>query len=243
MSERKIDTLIIDSVTGFLDKKYTKHLKTVGKANYDKWTDWGVEVLDLTHTITATYGWETVIVIGREGTGKSVAGRNLPPDRTVYFNLDSKPLHFVNDEGKVTSREYNKENKNYFEITDTSQLFATMDLIHKKRHRPRVFILGHVDTYRDKNDMQAHRLRILGNLAHKHNIEGCTNNCFYTEVRQHAEDDLNRFTFVTKNDGFNTARSLMGMFPKYIPNDFQLVNDILDGVKTKEDLPEGFDPE
>lgn len=243
MSERKVKTLIIDSLSGLLDKALTRYIRSKGKANYDKWTDWGTELLELTHIMTAEYGWEVTMVIGKEGSGKSVAARNLPPETTVYFNSDSKPLHFISDDGKLTSRGYTPENKNYFEVTSIEGLLNTLKLIHSKGHRPRVFLLGHVDTYRDQHDVMSQRLRVLGKMAHKHNIEGATNNCFYTEVRNTEADDLNRYVFLTRNSGSNTARSMMGLFPTYIPNDFQLINDILDGVKTKEDLPEGFNPE
>lgn len=240
MAERKVKTIIIDSITGMLDIQYIKQITTRGKPNYDKWMNWGAELLEVYHKITSEFEWEIVQIIGKEGTGKTRSIKYLDPETTVIFDFDSKPFSFTMPDGKRPEVYYNKENKNRYKPKSMEQLKSYLEAIHSKGHTPRVFILGHVDTYKDKSDMISERLRIIGAMGNKHNLEGSTVTCLYTEIRNQHDDDFNRYTFLTKNTGFNTARSIEGMFPRYIPNDYLLVNDILDGKKTKDDIPDTF---
>lgn len=46
----------------------------------------------------AKIDWPCILVAGRTGTGKSRSIKNLPPDKTVIFNVEAKPLTFPGSE-------------------------------------------------------------------------------------------------------------------------------------------------
>lgn len=54
-----------------------------------------------------------VIILGASGTGKSTSVKGLKPEETIVFNTLKKRLPF-----KGSSKMYNEENKNLFELND-----------------------------------------------------------------------------------------------------------------------------
>lgn len=43
---------------------------------------------------TARHDWPCILIVGRTGTGKSRSIKNLPPEKTIIFNIEAKPLTF-----------------------------------------------------------------------------------------------------------------------------------------------------
>jgi len=65
------------------------------------------------------------------------------------------------------------------------------------------------------------RLKTLGNLATKMQLEGRLETVLYSDVKR--EGDTTHYVLVTENDGVNTARSPMGLFEPVIDNDYHAV--------------------
>lgn len=234
-----IEAVFVDTLSGILDKI---HVKDKMKSSFDKWKEYAFDVLSFLDFITDEMEWQITLVIGREGSGKTCGIRTLDPNTTVLFNCDKKPLTFVKD-GKVGNYYYNKDSKpsNYYTPSNLDEIKRTMKAMKSKGHNPHVFILGHPEIYKDVNESASQRLRVLGKAAHKHNLEGRVVTCLYTHVDPSLDvNDPNRWCFITQNNGSNSARSMMGMFPPLIPNDFQYVLDVLNGKRKGDELPEGF---
>src|SRR5437899_12224982 len=92
MNDKKYRSIILDTINGVQNKLYLRHLKDVGKANYDMWRDYGTEILDLYDWMKRLDDVVLVQVLGHEGTGKTVGGSFLNPEETAWLNADGKPL-------------------------------------------------------------------------------------------------------------------------------------------------------
>lgn len=68
-----------------------------------------------------------VIILGKSGTGKSSSIKGLNPDTTVVLNVLGKKLPF-----KGSSKLYNSEKKNLFQIDDYTQVISMLQGIDKK---------------------------------------------------------------------------------------------------------------
>ena len=68
-----------------------------------------------------------VIILGKSGTGKSSSIKGLNPDTTVVLNVLGKKLPF-----KGSSKLYNSEKKNLFQMDDYTQVISMLQGIDKK---------------------------------------------------------------------------------------------------------------
>lgn len=68
-----------------------------------------------------------VLILGKSGSGKSTSIKTLDPKSTVIFNVLKKRLPF-----KGSSKEYNKENKNLFNLDKFSDIVNYMRNIDAK---------------------------------------------------------------------------------------------------------------
>lgn len=66
------------------------------------------------------------LIMGKSGSGKSTSIKGLDPKSTVIFNVLKKKLPF-----KGSSKLYNAENKNLFNIDDYSQINSYLEGINK----------------------------------------------------------------------------------------------------------------
>jgi len=160
-------------------------------------------------------------------TGKTVGGSFLNENETVWLNADRKPLTF-----KGANKRYNKESKNYATVTGYDEMKKLIKQVADKGKSPLiVFILAHTETYKGSDGLEKVRLKVLGKMATKLNIEGSLTHTYYTFIDE-AKDlmDPARYTLTTSNSGRNTGRSPQGMWDTYlIPNNYQLiVNKILE---------------
>jgi hypothetical protein len=95
-----------------------------------------------------------------------------------------------------------------------------------------MFLLAHIEDYKSADNADGitnvrQRLKVLGSMATKMNIEGSVVNTFYTYVTM--EGTKPKFQLRTQNTGYNTGRSQEELFAEEtIPNNFQLILDALD---------------
>lgn len=76
------------------------------------------------------------LIMGKSGSGKSTSIKGLDPKTTVVFNVLKKKLPF-----KGSSKLYNKENKNLFNIDDYSQINNYLESIDKNANYVRNIII------------------------------------------------------------------------------------------------------
>lgn len=65
--------------------------------------------------------------MGESGAGKTTSLRNLPPDKTFYFDCDGKGLSW-----KGWKQQYNSANKNYKVVSDAKFISAALQGINEK---------------------------------------------------------------------------------------------------------------
>lgn len=70
---------------------------------------------------------KTICIIGESGSGKTTSMRNLNPQTTWYIDCDKKGLSW-----RGWRTQYNKENCNYFPISDTDKIKKTLMKAHKE---------------------------------------------------------------------------------------------------------------
>lgn len=219
---KKYEVVIIDTINQLQNDLYIDLLDKKNRgANFDEWRDFGVEILSLFRKIK-TLPADIILVLGAEGTGKTVGGKTLNPETTMWLNCDKKPLTFLG-----ARKLYNKDAKNYTEPSTYKEVEDKLEFAHenKKSDRLIVFVIGHTEVYK-AIDGNRERLKILGKMATKHNLEGAVSHCYYTFVDSNEKDESKRYKLTTKNSGYNTARSPEGYWESMmIPNDYQLIID------------------
>lgn len=222
----RFESIVIDTLSQLQNDLYLKLLKEKGRAGFDEWKDFGVEILDF-YTFLRESDITIVQVLGYEGSGKTVGGSFLNPATNVWFNIDKKPLTFGHKTypkdsvfGKVNSK------GNYIEVSDYGALKTNITAINSKSNNRLVcFVLNHIEDYNTATGPRQ-RLKVLGKMATKHNIEGAVVHTYYTnfDVNRQGQD---RYRLIPNGTGYNTARSPMGMFDEEesIPNNFKLILD------------------
>lgn len=222
MADVKIRTVCIDTLTGIQNEMYMQESK---KPGHDKWADYGKNIWQLISDLQ-DLGFEIVLILGEPGTGKSSGMRTLEPKTNIWFNADNK--NPVWEGGK---EEYGKKAnpkmpfhlipKSYKEITDHIKDGLSRGMFEEERY---AILTGHTEDYKTGNETKR-RLKTLGNLATKMQLEGRLETVLYSDVRKDADET--QYVLITENDGYNTARSPMGLFEPIIPNDYKLLIDKL----------------
>lgn len=222
----KYRNIVLDTANGLQNKLYLELLKDKGKANYDDWRDYGTDLLDLFDYIKSLEDTVIVLILGYEGTGKTVGGSKLDPDETVWLNSDGKPLSFF---GARKMYPIDNSRKNYKEVKDYDTTKAQIAAIHAKRKGTLiVFINAHIEDYKGEDQQIRQRMKILGKMATKLGVEGLNvTHTYYTKINASlAHDDPNRYKLTTANSGMNTARSPQGYWKSYeILNNYQAIVD------------------
>ncbi|GHU78510.1 hypothetical protein AGMMS49992_29260 [Clostridia bacterium] len=192
-----------------------------------------------------------VLIIGKSGSGKSASLRNLEPSITGIFNVLGKPLPFRSTLKSIESDSYGfimervvKSKADILVIDDAGYLITTQfmanqgnakgnssyafynqlacnfwDLIaaiRKIKNNKRIYVMMHDE----KNEAGDIKPKTIGNmLDNKVVLEGLFTICLRCAVVN------NRHVFFTQSDGFDVAKSPMGMFDELvIDNDLQLVD-------------------
>lgn len=214
----KIRSICVDTLTGIQNEEYMRDKKKVG---HDKWKDYGQDIYTFMGDLQRL-GFELIMILGEPGTGKSSGMRTLLPNTNIWYNADNKNPVWT---GGI--KEYGKKNNprpnfhliptTYAEITAHINGGLQAGAFESDRY---AFITGHVETFKSGNETMQ-RLKVLGNLATKMQLEGKLETVLYSGVEKSGSDIM--YFLETQNNGFNTARSPMGLFEPKIDNDYQFI--------------------
>ncbi len=168
-------------------------------------------------------GFTVVGVLGYEGTGKSFGMKTLPSKTNIWFNADAK-----NPTWKGGKDEYGTiNNPSPYMKTPIAykDVLTSIDAAKKNNlldDEPVAFLLAHIEDYKSTDGKQRQRLKTMGKLANKMNVEDMFTICYYTDVRK--EGDKISYYFRTQNSGADTCRTMEGLHPTlYIENDFNKI--------------------
>ncbi len=221
---RKYEVVIVDTLNQVQNNEYMDMLDKSTMVTRDKWRDFGVRIYML-YDFLKEQKVEVINVLGYEGSGKSYGIKALNPETTLWLHTDAKPITF-----KGGKQAYSREKGNYSEPDTYDKIEKFIEMANKNRLHPDkqliVFVLAHIEDYKTEDGSMRKRLKILGNMATKMNIEGSVAHTYYTEVSYMG--DKPEFKLNTLNTGYNTARSPEGLFETtLIDNNFKLIVDAI----------------
>ena len=148
--------------------------------------------------------------------------RTLPPDTNIWFNADNK-----NPVWTGGNKEYGKKfnprmpyhviPKVYADILSHIKEGLANGMFEEDRY---AILTGHTEDYKSGN-MTKKRLKVMGNMATKMQLEGKLETVLYSNVEKDTSGT--KYVLETENDGYNTARSPMGLFEPTIDNDYNFI--------------------
>ena len=189
-----------------------------------------------------------VLVLGESGTGKSASLRNFKPEDLKVINVANKPLPFKNKFESIPTDNYSKiigelklNKKKVVVIDDAQYLMANefmrraiergfdkfieiaqnfWSLVNAVKDLPNdviVYFMAHIE--RDANGNE--KIKTIGKLLdEKITVEGM----FTIVLKTNVNDGV--YSFVTQNNGHDTVKSPIGMFPSIvIDNDLKYVDE------------------
>lgn len=193
-----------------------------------------------------------VFVLGKSGTGKSTSLRNFKSNEILHINVMSKPLPFkgrfaetyngdnyaeiakainatkcksivIDDAQYLMANEFMRRSSElgYQKFTDIANNFWTLinSITNDLPFDVIVYFLMHTDTDENGNE----KAKTIGKLLdEKICIEGMSSIVLKTAVKDGV------YTFTTQNNGHDTVKSPLGMFPTYeIENDLKAVDNTI----------------
>lgn len=222
---KKYRGAILDTIGGLQNSLFLEFLRSKNPTMHD-WKDFGVEILDLFEFIKSLDDTIIVLVLGYEGTGKTVGGSYLNPDEFAWLNADGKPLTFFGARQKYP---VDNSKGNYKEVKDYETTKANIKALHAKRKGTFiVFVNGHIEDYKGEDQLIRQRLKVLGKMATKLGIEGLNvSHTYYTKIDASIpHTEAARYKLMVANSGMNTARSPQGYWSTAeIPNNYQKIVD------------------
>lgn len=124
-----------------------------------------------------------VLVMGKSGCGKSTSIKTLDPKSTVVFNVLKKKLPF-----KGSSKQYNTESKNLFNVDDYSTIISYLESIDKKAAYIKNIIIDDITYVMRKEYFKTAKVtgysKYTDMAAHFQNI---------VQTAENMRDDLNIF--------------------------------------------------
>ena len=216
--KKKIRTICIDTLTAIQNEQFMSDIK---KPGHDQWKDYGQSIYVFMSELQQL-GFEIPLILGEPGTGKSSGMATLPADTNIWYNADNKNPVWEGGKAeygkKMTPRApYHVIPKTYADIINHIKEGIKNGMFEDERY---AFITGHTETYKVGADTKE-RLKILGKLGTKMQLEGKMEAVFYARVEM--EGGSPRYILETQNNGFNTARSPQNLFEGKIPNDYNLI--------------------
>ena len=227
---KKVECIVVDTISSIQYDAYNRHLKDGSSMTHNKWKDYGVDLYNfMVEELKNVLGFECVLIIGPPGTGKSYGIKTLEQGTAVVFNADNKNPTWLG--GRDFYGTKNKPNEKFYpRVTSYDEIIDTVKNIKKAgmlADNPVAFLLGHVDTY-NSEEVTRQRLKTLGNMSKKTEVEGGVEWCFYTKVT--TKGSKVTYQLDTQNSGFNNARSCEGAFVdangkplRLIPNDYNYI--------------------
>ena len=172
-------------------------------------------------------GFEIILIIGPPGTGKSSGMATLDPNTNIWFNTDNK-----NPVWKGGKDEYGKKTnprpnyhiipQSYEDILEHVQGALEAGMFEEERY---AILTGHTENFKEGAEQRV-RLKTLGQLTNKMQIEGKMETVLYSTVEKEANGELS-YLLETQNNGYNTARSPQEAFEGKIPNDYKFIVETL----------------
>jgi hypothetical protein len=191
------------------------------KPGHDRWRDYSQDIYTFILELQKL-GFELILIIGAPGTGKTSGMRALEPQTNIWYNCDNKnPVWEGGKEiyGKKTSpiAPYHVIPESYSEIISHIKVGLEKGMFAIDRY---AFITGHTENFKE-GEVQRVRLKTLGQLTNKMQIEGKLETVLYTNVEK--DGDKTNYILETQNSGYNTARSHQNMFEGKIENDYNFI--------------------
>lgn len=192
-----------------------------------------------------------VLILGESGTGKSASLRKFPSDKVAVINVAGKPLPFKNKIQSETTDDYMKieghiktlvkqdcksivvddaqylmanefmrraTERGFDKFTDIAKNFwSLVNMVKELPSDVIVYFLSHIE--RDQNGNE--KIKTIGKLLdEKITVEGM----FTIVLKTNVTDGV--YSFLTQNNGHDTVKSPIGMFPSYaIDNDLHYVDE------------------
>lgn len=221
-TKKKIKSICVDTLTGIQNEEYMRDRKRPG---LDKWKDYGTDIYSFISDLQRL-GFTIILVLGEPGTGKSTGMRTLESGTNIWYNADNKNPVWIGG-----NQEYGKKNApkapyhviptSYKDIIDHIEGGLKAGMFEDDRY---AFITGHIENYKSGNETMQ-RLKVLGNLATKMQLEGKLETVLYSTIERDGAS--NKYLLETQNNGFNTARSPQELFEPKIENDYKFILDKL----------------
>lgn len=192
-----------------------------------------------------------VLILGESGTGKSASLRKFPNNEVAVINVAGKPLPFKNKIQSETTDDYMKieghiktlarqgcksivvddaqylmanefmrraTERGFDKFTDIAKNFwSLVNMVKELPSDVIVYFLSHIE--RDQNGNE--KIKTIGKLLdEKITVEGM----FTIVLKTNVTDG--QYSFLTQNNGHDTVKSPIGMFPSYaIDNDLHYVDE------------------
>lgn len=223
MDAPKIKSICVDTLTAIQNEQFMVNAR---KPGLDDWTDYGKDIYVFILDLQAR-GFELVLILGEPGTGKSSGLRTLKPKTNIWYNADNKNPVWTGGKAEYGSKmnptkPYHVIPRSYAEIIDHLDKGIGAGMFESQRY---AFLTGHVEQYKS-GPLTLERLKTLGKLATKMQLEGKLESVFYSRVKK--DGTKGSYILETQNSGYNTARSPMDLFESEISNDYQFILDKLD---------------
>ena len=148
--------------------------------------------------------------------------RTLPTNTNIWYNADNKNPVWEGGKQeygkKVNPRQpYHIIPKTYEDMIKHIKEGIAKGMFEDERY---AFVTGHTETYKVANDTKE-RLKILGKLGTKMQLEGKMETVLYSRVEMESGNP--KYILETQNNGFNTARSPQNLFEGKIDNDYNMI--------------------
>ena len=216
----KIRSVIIDAVTSIQESQYTASKK---KPGHDKWFDYGKTILHFINELKRQR-FEIILLVGEPGKGKTYSLRTLPTGSAVLYNADKRTPRWKGAKETFGTLSGPKDPfhilpDTYEDIISHIQGGINAGAFEEERF---AIITGHTEIYKVGLENRE-RLFTLGQLTNKLKIESKLDLVFYSKAMKNEEGVI-EYYFEIETDGYNTARSWVGLFESSrIPNDMQAV--------------------
>lgn len=194
---------------------------------------------------------QAVLIIGESGTGKSASMRNFQRDEVTLINVAGKPLPFkgrfthevrtdsyreikkalkemetpvavIDDSQYLMANEYMRrsDERGYDKFTEIAKNYwELITMVEDLQYDKVVYFLSHIE--RDSDGRE--KIKTIGKmLDEKITVEGLFTIVLKTKVQD------GKYSFTTQNNGNDTVKSPMGMFPaSEIDNDLKSVDTLI----------------
>ncbi len=225
MSEKVlVSSICVDTLTQIQENQLAADQQ---KPGHDQWRDYGISILHFVNRLQEL-GFDICLILGEPGSGKSSGMRTLAENTNIWFNADNKNPTWTGGRaiyGKkhAPKMPYHMVPKSYADILAHIEAGMEKGMFAEDKV---AFITGHTEVYKSGIETRV-RLKTLGKLANKMQIEGKLEVVCYAKVKKDVGTGDLQFLLHTQNDGTNTARSNQGMLEGVMENDYNIIREAM----------------